>query len=218
MADDILSVSQIAFLKSVGKSKLAGGFYLSGGTPLAAFYLRHRYSEDLDFFSEREFDILAVSVFLKSVRNKLGIIKIDFQQSYNRNLFFCRLKNGALKVEFTYFPFARLERGGEKYGVVVDSLSDIAVNKLFTIYQRTAARDYIDLFFIAKERDFSIKNLIVKARTKFDWHIDPVQLGTQFIKAVDAKDYPRMIKPLDKKALADFFIGEAKKLKPEIIE
>ncbi len=32
-------------------------FYLSGGTALAEYYLHHRLSDDLDFFSENEIDI-----------------------------------------------------------------------------------------------------------------------------------------------------------------
>src|SRR5262249_5228082 len=31
----------------------AATFYLTGGTALAAFYLNHRVSDDLDFFSDR---------------------------------------------------------------------------------------------------------------------------------------------------------------------
>ncbi len=30
---------------------LGTGFYLGGGTALSRFYLQHRYSDDLDFFS-----------------------------------------------------------------------------------------------------------------------------------------------------------------------
>ncbi len=217
MENNTLTPTQTAFLKAVGASALAKNFYLSGGTPLAAFYLKHRYSEDLDFFCEEEFNALSIDILLKKVKDKLGITKIDFQQSYNRNLFFCHLKNEVLKTEFTYFPFPRLEKGSVFEGVEVDSLTDIAVNKLFTIYQRTKARDYIDLFFIAKEHGFSIEELIHKAKLKFDWPIDPVQLGTQFIKVKEAEDYPRMIKSLDKKALVEFFIAEAKKFKTEIL-
>lgn len=218
MENNILTQTQIAFIKEFGKSALVKHFYLSGGTPLAAFYLKHRYSEDLDFFCENEFDALAIDVFLKTVKDTLGITKIDFQQSYNRNLFFCHLKDEVLKTEFTYFPFPRLEKSSVFEGVEVDSLLDIAVNKLFTIYQRTKARDYIDLFFIEKEHGFSIADLVRKAKLKFDWHIDPVQLGTQFIKAEKAEDYPRMIKQLDKKSFVDFFAMEAQKLKSEIFE
>lgn len=218
MKNNILTKRQILFLKKVGENKfLAQNFYLSGGTPLAAIYLKHRYSEDLDFFCEKEFDILNINIFLKKVKKELGIKKIDFEQSFNRNLFFLHFTKEVLKIEFTYFPFMRLEIGTKLHGVYLDSLLDVAVNKLFTVYQRTKARDFIDLFFLCKEAGFSISDLIKKAKIKFDWHIDPLQLGTQFIKVEEVKDYPRMIKKLDKKELINFFINEAKKLKSEIL-
>ena len=36
-----------------GEQKMAG-FYLTGGTALAAYYLRHRLSDDLDFFVSKK--------------------------------------------------------------------------------------------------------------------------------------------------------------------
>ncbi|MEK7503203.1 MAG: nucleotidyl transferase AbiEii/AbiGii toxin family protein [Patescibacteria group bacterium] len=218
MKSSILSANQILFLEKAGKNKfLAENFYLSGGTPLAEVYLKHRYSEDLDFFSEQEFDILNINIFLKNIKKELGIKKMDFEQSFNRNLFFLHFKNEILKIEFTYFPFTRLEKGKKMHNITIDSLFDIAVNKLFTVYQRTKARDFIDLFFISKYTGFSISYLIKNAKAKFDFHIDHLQLGTQFIKVESAKDYPRMIKKLDKNELKKFFINEAKKLKNDIL-
>jgi len=38
--------------------------------------------------------------------------------------------------------------------------------------------------------------LIKKARIKFDWHIDPIQLGAQFLKANEVKDLPRLIEDI----------------------
>ena len=143
MQNEILTKKQVAFLGKIGESDfLVQQFYLSGGTALAAFYLRHRYSEDLDFFAENEFDVSGITVFLKTIQKELGIEKVDFQQSYNRNLFFLHTGKEVLKAEFTYFPFPRIEKGQKEYGIEIDSLLDIAANKLFTIYQRTMARDY----------------------------------------------------------------------------
>jgi len=219
MDQTILSKTQLSFLQKAGTNKfIKDNFYLTGGTALAAFYLHHRYSEDLDFFSENEVDLLALDVFIKGQKQGLGIQQIDFQQSNNRNLFFLNLDNEVLKAEFTYFPFPRIEKGMEMAGVQVDSLLDIAVNKLFTIYQRTKARDYIDLYLICKEKNFLIVDLIQKARLKFDWHIDPLQLGTQFIKSKEAQDHPRMIKSLPNEEWQNFFLEEAKKLEKDIID
>ncbi len=210
---------QRSFLELLGENKsIADNFYLTGGTALAAFYLRHRYSEYLDFFSEKEPDILQINVFLKNIKQRLGISKVDFQQSFNRNLFFLHTKGDVLKTEFTYFPFPRIEHGIREFGICVDSLIDIATNKLFSIYQRTHARDYVDLYLISRKGKFSIRELIKKAKEKFDWHIDPLQLGTQFVKAQDARDYPRMIIKIAPEEWRGFFLAEAKKLKRETLE
>ena len=219
MSETILTNDQVAVLKAVGQNThLAKQFYLTGGTPLAAFYLHHRYSEDLDFFSEREVDIAPLNIFFHELKKPLGIISLDFQQSYDRNLFFLHLPSGVLKTEFTYFPFLRIEKGRPQYGVEVDSPLDIAVNKLFTIYQRTKARDYIDLYYLCQKQGFSVADLVGKARIKFDTTIDPLQLGTQFVKVGEALDLPRMLIDLAPDLWQKFFIEEAKKLKPIIID
>jgi len=219
MSNDVLTKTQISLLTEIGKSDfLNKNFYLTGGTALAGFYLCHRYSEDLDFFSENEFDILQVDIAIKEIKGKLGISKIDFQQSYNRNLFFLDFGGETVKTEFTYFPFPRVEKGKTEYGIEIDSLIDIAVNKLFSVYQRTQARDYIDLYVIIKKDNYAVEELIKKAKIKFDWHIDPLQIGTQFVKVKEAKDYPRMILEIRPREVENFFLEEAKKLRDEIIE
>lgn len=220
MKNSILTEHQTRLIELIGKNAaLARDFSLTGGTALAAFYLKHRYSEDLDFFSEREIEISGLTVFLESLRAKLEIKKIDFEQSYNRNLFFLHFSNGEIiKTEFTFFPFPPIEKPGTFLGIKTDSLLDIAANKLFTIYQKTRARDYIDLYFIFQATDLAMTKLIKMAKAKFDWHLDPLQLGTQFTKASEAVDYPRMIKKINKKILQNFFLEEAKKLGDQILK
>jgi predicted nucleotidyltransferase component of viral defense system len=218
---NILTERQLAFLDAIRKEpSFAKQFCLTGGTALAGFYLFHRYSEDLDFFCEEEFDAMTIDIFLKkTVQPLLGVTSIDFQQSFNRNLFFLHFSDGeVLKTEFTYFPFPRLDTSVHEDGLQVESKIDLAVNKLFTIYQRTAARDYIDLYCLCRKEGYEISELLKKARIKFDWHIDPLQLGTQFIKADEASDFPRMIEDFPPEEWRTFYREEAKKLKPEIFE
>lgn len=219
MTKDILTETQVVLLEELGQSDfITQNFYLTGGTALAAFYLHHRYSEDLDFFSEREFDIVQLDVVLKKTKEKLAISKIDYQQSYNRNIFFLHFGKEVVKTEFTYFPFPRIEQGEKEYGIQIDSLLDIATNKLFTIYQRTQARDYIDLYTIVKEKGYGLSDLVKKARIKFDWHIDALQLGTQFVKSEGVEDYPRMFKEIRPEEWRRFFLEEAKKLRGDIVQ
>lgn len=217
--ETILSKKQQELLDLIGRDKnLCQSFYLTGGTALAEFYLHHRYSEDLDFFSEHEFEPQSVSVFWQKIKQTVGIKKVDFEQSFNRNLFFLHLDKEVIKTEFTYFPFPRIEAKKKIGGLAIDSLLDIAVNKIFTIYQKPRARDFIDLhFIIQKNKKLTIADLVKKAKVKFDWHIDPLQLGAQFMQATVVKDYPRMIVKIDDEKWQGFFVGEAEKLKKEIL-
>lgn len=220
MAVEILTSDQIAFLKALGNTAgLVSKFYLTGGTPLAAFYLKHRYSEDLDFFSEEEVDPDEIQTFFKQQKKHLGIQGITTKQTFNRNLFFLELPSGTVKTEFTYFPFTRLEKTSDrKYGIEIDSPLDIAVNKLFAIYERTKARDYIDLYLLCHQFGFTIERLTKLVREKFDTHMEPIQLGAQFLKATEAEDAPRMITDLDTEVWQKFFQMEAGRFKDQILD
>ncbi len=66
MPETILTATQLRMLKTIGREPLfTEKFYLTGGTALAGFYLHHRYSEDLDFFSMEEVDTLPIISFFK---------------------------------------------------------------------------------------------------------------------------------------------------------
>jgi len=76
----------------------------------------------------------------------------------------------------------------------------------------------LDFFYICRSKGYTVSDLIKKARIKFDWHIDPIQLGTQFVKAQEAEDMPHMIQEIRKEEWRKFFIEEAKRLSHEVIE
>jgi hypothetical protein len=103
-------------------------------------------------------------------------------------------------------------------GVKVDSLLDIAVNKVFTIYQKPRSRDFIDLYLIIKKTGWKMVDLIKKARVKFDYHIDLLQLGSQFIRATELEDFPKMLIKLPNSVWQKFFLDEAMKFSSNILK
>lgn len=210
----ILSQNQKRILEIIsGEKIICDNFYLTGGTALAEFYLHHRLSEDLDFFSENEFDPQFISVFLKKIQKEAGIKEISYEQSFNRNIYILDLGNDSIKMEFTYFPFTRIEIKKKIGDLNVDSLVDIAVNKLFIIYQKPRSRDFIDLFYILqKESAWNIDDLARQAQIKFDHFINPLQLSAQFVKAEELKDYPKMLIKLNESDWQKFFLSKAKDL------
>ncbi|MDP3956788.1 MAG: nucleotidyl transferase AbiEii/AbiGii toxin family protein, partial [bacterium] len=81
MKIEVLSKQQKDFLEEIGRIPyLRDNFYLTGGTALAAFYLRHRYSEDLDFFSEKEVDMINLNASVAKLKKSSGATKADFEQ------------------------------------------------------------------------------------------------------------------------------------------
>ncbi len=219
MTKSILTPRQKNFLKLVAENKqIRRDFYLTGGTALNEFYLPYRYSEDLDFFSEEEVNTQLVLTFLKSIKKEVQYRELDFNTSFNRQLFFLNFGEEMLKLEFTFFPFPQIEKPKLINGLKIDSLLDIAVNKLFTIYQNPRSRDFMDLFRIIQKYDYSIEVLAKKAKVKFDWHVDPLRLGSQFLQAKELKDYPHLLENIDHQEWQKFFEEEAKKLKKAIFQ
>jgi predicted nucleotidyltransferase component of viral defense system len=218
-SSDILTSEQKQFLDVVAaEPSLCRKFYFTGGTPLTAFYLSHRLSEDLDLFSEEEVQLLPIRAFIKRAQKKLAIEKIDYRQFlglHTFELFFS--KDNVLKIDFNYYPFPRIEKGLlYKKTLQIDSILDIAVNKVHTVAMKPRARDFIDLFFIVREKGYAFYDLLMKAKIKFDWHIDPIQLGSRLLEASEMADYPRMLKPIKHEEWKSFFIEEGRKLKDEI--
>jgi len=202
------------------EKQITNRFYLTGGTALSAFYLKHRLSEDLDFFSEREEVIpRIIEAFLQRVSSSLGISKIkrgQFLGLFSYTLIYN--DNEMLKVDFSYYPFPRIEKGDYYKGIAIASIYDIAIDKLHTIFMQPRARDYIDLYFIIQEKGYGLRDLLLNAKAKFDWDIDPINLGSQFMRVKDMSDLPHILKPFNKKEMEVFFFNLAKGLEGEVFE
>ena len=219
MAKTILTARQLEFLELVNSEKtITNQYYWTGGTVLAEFYLRHRLSEDIDLFIENEeVNPEIIDIFLTKNCSRLGVESIKknrFLGLYSYQLIY---KNKEiLKIDFNYYPFLRINRGGKYKNIEIDSEYDIAVNKVHTIAIKPRARDFIDIFFLVKEKKYNFRDLILQAKAKFDWHIDYIEFGSQLLRAQEVKDYPKMIKKIDHRQWQEFFLKEAMKLKKEI--
>lgn len=70
---EILTVLQLRFINAISKSPLRDSFFLTGGTALSAFYLQHRYSEDLDFFTEIPDEVSRMVPELEKICQNLSV-------------------------------------------------------------------------------------------------------------------------------------------------
>lgn len=214
MEQKILTNGQKLVLETVSGEPRLKYFYLSGGTALTAFYLYHRLSDDLDFFSFDEADSVFLYEFAEKLKKTLGATGFRFERLNNRNQFFFDLNGGELKVEFTRYPFHQLEKPNQLEGILVDSLRDIAANKLATVLDRFDPKDFVDLYFLLREIDIS--EIRADVQEKFGYKVSTIFLAGELAKVRRIEALPKILKPITVRELKDFFADLIKKLSPEV--
>ncbi|MBE7438863.1 MAG: nucleotidyl transferase AbiEii/AbiGii toxin family protein [Spirochaetales bacterium] len=133
--------------------------YLTGGTALSRFYLNHRYSDDLDFFSNASPGFLTdVTAVLRKVQafcrargfrlEMPALAEGDFVQARIYDT-----ENTCLKLDFVNDIEYRVGDPGRVSGCMVDSLENILTNKVGALY-RFAAKDLADLVAISRHARF----------------------------------------------------------------
>ncbi len=194
----------------------SANFYFSGGTALSLYYLNHRISVDLDFFSEQEFNSQTILTKLNLLKNKYHF-KIEYVPAEETQVYILTFpKQNAVKIDFAFYPYKRLKPSIVKDGVKVDSLFDIAANKLLMTEQRAEVKDFVDLYFLLKR--FTIWDLIGGVHKKFGLKTDPLLIASNFLKVESFEYLPKMILPLTLDELKDYFRDLAKKIGGKLVE
>lgn len=183
-----------------GVEEIRRHFYLTGGTALAAFYLQHRYSDDLDLFTH-DFDIADVE---HVIEDALCNAKIKLERERGSPTFRRYRVGGSLQVDLARDIEYRVGSPQLINGIMVDTKKNIAVNKVTTIYGRLEPKDYVDLYFLLKDDAFDIMELFSLGKNK-DGGLEPFQWA-KIIADVDTFSVlPRMVVPLKLKDLQTFF-------------
>lgn len=208
---------QTDFLSLIrGYPRMLHSFYLTGGTALAACYFNHRLSEDIDLFTPQLFDQTAVIGMMQDVSKKMKakakVNKIQDSLRYDMQL----PKNRLLKIDFVPYQFTQLKKPWLLEGLAIDSIEDISVNKLLTISQRTASKDYVDLYEILKK--YTFWDLRIGVEHKFGMDLEPLYIASLLKNADLLTDMPIMKKKLSLETLKTFFLAEAKKLAMTMIK
>ncbi|MBI4065561.1 nucleotidyl transferase AbiEii/AbiGii toxin family protein [Candidatus Gottesmanbacteria bacterium] len=169
MGQTILTPNQSAVVECAQNDQsITRWFYLTGGTALTAFHLRHRLSEDLDFFTESEVSLPDLRLFFANNLKRLNIKDIKEQEHPGMVFFYLTfMDNTTLKVDFVNFPYRPVEQGTLVKGLRIDSVFDIALNKLYTLSDRLRARDYVDLYCILTFQGISLGQVYERLNDKF---------------------------------------------------
>jgi predicted nucleotidyltransferase component of viral defense system len=201
-------------LDAIARSPLARVATFGGATALAAVYLHHRRSEDLDLFLPRDATRVEIAVVTAAARRlRLGTeLRAD---AVRQMVVLSRRKTIVGHVDLASFPYEPIDKPTIWRGLRADSLLDMAVNKVQAVLTRARPRDYVDLYFLLQvgpERD--LDRLLVLARSKFDVGASRISLGEQLLKVSQLReeDLPRMLKPIVLAEMRAFIEEEARQL------
>lgn len=206
MRTDILTQKQKSALALLKDAPEVGKFYLAGGTALA-LHLGHRYSKDFDFFTSQDFDgeILVQGLeqrgACENVRQRPKTLFLDFD---------------AIQCSFIFYQYPLLDvPSPAPWGFDLVTVREIGAMKIMAIGGRGRKRDFVDLYFIARDlgiekvwQDFTAKY----AGTGYDsYHF---LRALTFFNDAEKEDLPEMIAPVDWNSAKKFFESEVKKIAP----
>src|SRR3989344_3450437 len=179
-------------------------FYLAGGTALA-LQIGHRISVDFDFFSEKEISPGLLDKLIKIFKDfKVeAVINHSEQLSVNVN---------KIKIDFVKYNFPPLMDLSEFWGIKFLSIPEIAAAKAYTIGRRITFKDYIDLYFILKEKFVSLQKIITICKKKYKDEFNERLFLEQLVSLGEVEEAPVdfIKKPVGKKEMAKLFQEEIK--------
>jgi predicted nucleotidyltransferase component of viral defense system len=206
-----LTSLQLAVLEQFCATDTGQRFFLTGGTALAAFYLHHRQSVDLDLFTLDDLAMREAGLLLPQLAADLGCQIGRARTSEHFRQFLLEPASGQpLQVDL-------VRDFGPQYGqhslvgdIVVDSMENIGANKLTAILGRTEAKDFVDLYFIL-QAGYEFEDLLAKAREK-DLGLQPFFMVGTLLQVRHLHTLPPTTPPLALAELQAFIVSLADQL------
>jgi len=187
-------------------SPFSKSFFLTGGTALSAFYLAHRESQDLDFFSIEKFDTLTLRTTFQEIASQIEaeITISQRSQTYNEIYLDNKKENWRQKIDIIQEQPKHFGKLLKIEGVTVDSLINIASNKVLAVFGRLEIKDYLDLYLICKETKYKFPEIFELAKQK-NSGLSEFYFASTILNVEKFEIYPSMRIPFDKSAFIKFY-------------
>ena len=154
MHEEILSEKQKSLLKLI--SSFSDDFCLIGGTAVA-LQLGHRRSVDFDLLTTKPLSHEKIRRVIRKT-NKIEGVVVDEPEELT-------LIIDGLKTTFLEYPFNIEAKIPYRDIIKMPDLLTLAAMKAYALGRRAKWKDYVDVYFIAKENSFL--SMIQKARETF---------------------------------------------------
>jgi len=181
-------------------------YYLVGGTALA-LQLGHRVSEDFDFFRNKELDKPFISKVYKVFKGHN--IKILFRHPEQVNFTI-----DSVKFNFVKYSYSLIFELKKFKGINLAAPQEIALMKAFTLGMRITLKDYLDLYFILKEKIISLDEIIKGCEKKYKEEFNGRLFLEQLISVEEAEEarIGFLKQSVSRKEMQEFFEKEVDKI------
>lgn len=154
---------------------------LAGGTAIA-LQIKHRKSYDFDVFTKTR-----ISDNLRQmVRKTLGYSSQIIKDSTNQ---LDIITPKSIKVTFLRHPYPPLHPLLDTGSIKLFDLHDLASNKAYTIGRRGTWRDYVDIFFLLKEKHATLDSVTKEANKRFGAEFNQRLFLEQLVYTNDIADF-----------------------------
>lgn len=200
--------------------RIESDFFLTGGTALAVFYLGHRVSEDLDLFTVQDAETAAISELVFSMTRRWP----DLSAAGRRGSTYAALDIRGVKVDIVSDPLSEMvERSRFTFetgrSLAVDSIANIASNKLATLVSRIESKDFVDFYFIKRAfPDLGWDGLFKAAKRKEALFDDPpsaafqIEEGMRMVASAGLHSDLKLLQSFDEDDFARFYLDLTRRL------
>jgi len=119
-----------------------------------------------------------------------------------------------VRISFFRYPYKLLDSLPKWNGVHVASIRDISLMKIVAVLQRGSIKDFIDLFFVAREF-ITIDILIQELSNKYvgvQFNTNHILRSLCYFEDADKEPMPSMISVCSWPQVKDYFIKEVNRL------
>ncbi|MFZ5633365.1 MAG: nucleotidyl transferase AbiEii/AbiGii toxin family protein [Bacillota bacterium] len=204
MFKQVVSKDRQDLLELLGRQDVLKDFYLAGGTA-AAIHMGHRVSEDFDFFCRHDFETFGIIQCLSD----LGTFTLAGEARGTVH----GILNG-VKLSFLFYKYPLLYPTKTFMGCKVADIRDIALMKITAISGQNSKRDFIDLYFITRDK-MNLPGLMRLFDIKYknpgysQYHL---LKSLAYFEDADREPDPEMLKPVNWDSIKQYFLQQQKEL------
>lgn len=178
MHAEVLTAPAAALVPALAKFK---SFYLVGGTALA-LQIGHRRSVDFDLFSSESFPPRLLDRVKRALTPPPALTYRSAEQ--------LNLIANEVKITFLFYPYPVIEPLLSYRGLTLVGVRELAAMKAFSIGKRLSYKDYIDWYFLLKEKHVELPEVIALAQKKFGGDFNDRLFLGQLVSLADVPTQP----------------------------